>query len=125
NGENSNQLQDAGKEHKPEFGVSYRAGYWSAARGGRLWMRGAMIRDSFGKELIKAERVMDKGSWRVVKFEGDDAWQMREIEGKPDQKSFTRVENCNHFEQEVNMVFDDPVWPEEIKAKRLQQLEME
>ena len=105
------------------LGVNYRAGYWNAGRGGRLWMRGTKIRDLAGRELTTAERVMDKGSWRVVEFASEGAWSAKNLEGALNEQWFTRVTNCDHFQKDVNMVFNDPVWPEEIRAKRLQEPE--
>ena len=86
-------------------------------------MRGTKIRDLAGRELTAAERVMDKGSWRVVEFASERAWSAKNLEGALNEQWFTRVTNCDHFQKDVNMVFNDPVWPEEIRAKRLQELE--
>lgn len=122
-GKKNTEEASAEKNSTPSLGVGYSAGYWNVARGGRFWQRGAVVRDNTGREIPANNRVVQKGDWYVIRFNNNQELSLQSITIESDNAVLTRVANCNHFEKDVNMVFNDPVWPEDNTAKGLQELE--
>jgi len=96
-----------------ELGVGLTAGYFWVARGGRFWQRGAVIRDNNGKEMPKKHRVLQHSGNYVIHFQDSETLLLQNIDIKSDNASLSRVASCAHFEKDVNMDFEEPIWDDE------------
>ncbi|MBT8138399.1 MAG: hypothetical protein KJP25_01420 [Gammaproteobacteria bacterium] len=101
------------KEKLREFlGTAYATGWWTAGRGSRYSMRGSVARDQFGLEIPLNDRALNRVAWFSVKFPSAEEFHAQNLRGEPEIKQFKKVEDCDHFEKDVNMVFDDKLVPQ-------------